>query len=153
MKAFFFSTIAAGRGCLSRGRRSTQGVLDELRRAWPPLGPRLPFVCGRCSTQSRLDKLLLRVAAAGAAAAFRVAGAVHRASWRGRIARVRRCFCAAVATHHSPFITHHVAHLIHHLHSSRLTYHSHSSVTTSHISLIIHHSSLHHISLPLITVS
>ena len=111
------------------------------------------LLCGRCSTQSRLDKLLLRVAAAGAAAAFRVAGAVHRASWRGCIARVRRCFRAAVATHHSPFITHHVAHLIHHLHSSRLTYHSHSSVTTSHISLIIHHSSLHHISLPLITVS
>ena len=27
-----------GRGCLSHGRRSTQSVLDQLRRAWPPLG-------------------------------------------------------------------------------------------------------------------
>ena len=83
MKAFFFSTIPAGRGCLSRGRRSTQGVLDELRRVWPPLGPRLPFVwqvqyagppgqaaaagcrrwgrgclsCGRRSAESLLDEL------------------------------------------------------------------------------------------------
>ena len=83
MKAFFFSKIAAGRGCLSRGRRSTQGVLDELRRVWPPLGPRLPFVwqvqyagppgqaaaagcrrwgrgclsCGRRSAESLLDEL------------------------------------------------------------------------------------------------
>ena len=27
-----------GRGCLSRGRRSTQSLQDKLRRAWPPLG-------------------------------------------------------------------------------------------------------------------
>ena len=31
-----------GRG-LSCGRRSTQSLLEELRRAWPPLGPRLAF--------------------------------------------------------------------------------------------------------------
>jgi len=30
--------------CLSRGRRSAQTVLEELRRAWAPLGPRVPFV-------------------------------------------------------------------------------------------------------------
>ena len=28
---------------ISRGRRSTQSLLEELRRAWSPLGPRLPF--------------------------------------------------------------------------------------------------------------
>ena len=32
-----------GRGYLSRGRRRTQSLLEELRRAWSPLGPRLPF--------------------------------------------------------------------------------------------------------------
>ena len=32
-----------GRGCLSHGKRSTQSLLEELRRAWAPLGPRLPF--------------------------------------------------------------------------------------------------------------
>ena len=61
-----------GRGCLSRGRRSTQSLLDELRRlplAWQAQYTEPP---GRAAA---------RVAAAGAAAAFGVAGAVHRASW------------------------------------------------------------------------
>jgi len=33
-----------GRGCLLCGRRSTQSLLEELRRVWAPLVPRLPFV-------------------------------------------------------------------------------------------------------------
>ena len=33
-----------GRACLSCGKRSTQSLLEELRCAWPMLGPRLPFV-------------------------------------------------------------------------------------------------------------
>ena len=33
-----------GRGWLSCGRRTTQSLLEELRRARPPLGPRLAFV-------------------------------------------------------------------------------------------------------------
>ena len=105
-----------GRGCLSRGRRSTQSLLDELPRVWPPLEPRLPFAWQVQYTQlpggaaarvaaagPRLPlawqaqytkppgRAAARVAAAGAAAAFRVAGAVHRASWRSCGARGRRC--------------------------------------------------------------
>ena len=68
-------------GCVSRGRRSTQSLLEELRRAWPPLG-RGCLSRGRCSTQSFL-------------AAFRVAGAVHRASWTSCGARGRRWAAAA----------------------------------------------------------
>ena len=63
-------------GCASRGRRSTQSLLAELRRAWPPLG-RGSLSRGRRSTQSFL-------------AAFRVAGALHTASWRSCGARGRR---------------------------------------------------------------
>ena len=55
-----------GRGCLSCGKRSTQSLLEEMRRAWPQW----------------------------AAAAFRVAGAVHRASRRSCGAR-GRCWAAA----------------------------------------------------------
>ena len=40
-----------GRGYLSRGRRRTQSLLDELRRSWPPLG-RGYLSRGRRSTQS-----------------------------------------------------------------------------------------------------
>ena len=67
--------------CLSRGRRSTQSLLEELRRAWSPLGPRLPFAWQAQFTEPP-GRAAARVVAAGAAAAFRVAGAVHRASWR-----------------------------------------------------------------------
>ena len=68
-----------GRGCLWLGRRSTQSLLDELRRAWPPLGPRLPLAWQAQYTEPP-GRAAARVAAAGAAAAFCVAGAVHRAS-------------------------------------------------------------------------
>ena len=76
-------------------RRSTQSLLDELRRAWPPLGvaaagPRLPFAW-QAQAAFRVAGAVHRPPgrAAGArggrwgpAAAFRVAGtAVHRASW------------------------------------------------------------------------
>ena len=75
-----------GRGCLWRGRRSTQSLLDELR---PPLGPRLPLAWQAQYTEPP-GRAAARVAAAGAAAAFRVSGAVHRASWRSCGARGRR---------------------------------------------------------------
>ena len=68
-----------GRGCLWRGRRSTQSLLEELRRAWAPLGPRLPFAWQAQYTEPP-GGAAARVGAAGAAAAFCVAGAVHRAS-------------------------------------------------------------------------
>ena len=58
----------------SRGRRSTQSLLEELRRAWAPLGRGWLRVAG--STGSFL-------------AAFRVAGAVQGASWRSCGARAR----------------------------------------------------------------
>ena len=76
-----------GRGCLS-GRRSTQSLLDELRRAWPLLGPRLPLAWQAQNTEPP-GRAAARVAAAGAAAAFGVAGAVHRASWTSCGARGR----------------------------------------------------------------
>ena len=47
----------------------TQSLLEELRCAWAPLGPRLPFVWQAQYTEPP----------GGAAAAFCVAGAVHRA--------------------------------------------------------------------------
>ena len=78
-----------GRGCLWHGRRSTQSLLDELRRAWPPLGPRLPFAW-QAQYTGPPGGVAARVAAAGAAAAFGVAGAVHRASWTSCGARGRR---------------------------------------------------------------
>ena len=55
-------------GCLLRGRRSTQSLLVQLRHAW---------------------------AQPSGAAAFRVAGAVHRASWSSCGARGRRWATAA----------------------------------------------------------
>ena len=71
----------------------------------------------------------VRVGAAGAAAAFCVAGAVHRAAWRSS---------------HSPLIT---------SHSSLLTYHI--SLITSHLpfSHLTHHFSQHHFSLPIFHIS
>ena len=74
-------------GCLSGGRRSTQSVLEELRRAWPAVGPRLLFAWQAQYTE-RPGGAAARVAAAGAAAAFRVAGAVHRGP--GCLSRGRR---------------------------------------------------------------
>ena len=76
-------------GCLWRGRRSTQSLLEELRRAWAPLGPRLPFAWQAQYTEPPAGAAA-RVGAAGAAAAFCVAGAVHRASWRSCGARGHR---------------------------------------------------------------
>ena len=80
---------AVQRACLLRGRRSTQSLLAELRRAWPPLGPRLPLAWQAQYTEPP-GRAAARVAAAGAAAAFGVAGAVHRASWTSCGARGRR---------------------------------------------------------------
>jgi len=114
-----------GRGCLLCGRCRTQSLLDELLRAWPPLG-RGCLSCGRRSTQSLLQQLrrawlplgrgclsLFRRSIASwrscgargrrwAAAAFRLAGAAHRASWSNCGARGRRWAAAAFhTTHHS----------------------------------------------------
>ena len=66
-------------GCLSRGRRSTQSLLEELRRAWAPLG-RGWLLCGRRSTQSLLKQLRRAWAPLGRGW-LHVAGAVQRASW------------------------------------------------------------------------
>ena len=102
-------------GCLSRGRRSTQSVLAELRCAWAPLGRGWLRVAGAVQTASwlpfawqaqysqRPGGAAARVGAAGPRlasrgrrstdsflAAFRVAGAVLTASWRSCGARGRR---------------------------------------------------------------
>ena len=173
-KASWRSCGARGRRCLSCGRRSAQSLLDELRRAWPPLGPRLPFACteppgraaarvaaagaaaafrvGRRSNTEPPGRAAARVAVVGAAAAFRVAGAVHRASWTSCGARGRRwgrgCFRVAGATYHSPLITHHLSHLTHHFSLTIFT--AHSPLITCHSSFTTHHYTSHS---PLITVS
>ena len=102
-------------GCLSRGRRSTQSLLKELRRAWAPLGRGWLHVAGAVQRASWLpfawqaqytespEGAAACVGAAGPRlasrgrrstesflAAFCVAGAVHRASWRSCGARGRR---------------------------------------------------------------
>ena len=99
----------------SRGRRSTQSLLEELRRAWAPLGRGwlrvaravqraswLPFAWQAQYTEppggaaARMGAAGPRLASRGTRstesflAAFRVAGAVHRASWRSCGARGRR---------------------------------------------------------------
>ena len=80
-------TEPAGRAAarLSHGRRNTQSLLEELRRAWSPLG-RGCLSHGRRNTQSLLEELRR---------ASRVAGAVHRTSWRSCSARGRRWAAAA----------------------------------------------------------
>ena len=127
-----------GRGCLS---------LDEL-----PLGPRLPFARQAQYTEPP-GRAAARVAAAGAAAAFRVAGTVHRASWTSCGAHGRRwgrgCFRVAGAAYHSPLITHHSSHLTHHFSLTILT--AHSPLITCPSSFTTHHYTTSHS--PLITVS
>ena len=78
-----------GRGWLSCGRRSTQSLLEELRRAWSPLGPRLAAVWQAQHTEP-FRGAAAHMVAAWAAAASRVAGAVHRAFWRSCRTRGRR---------------------------------------------------------------
>ena len=100
------------------GRRTTQSILEELRRAWLPLGPRLPFVWQAQYTEHP-GGAAARVAAAWAAAAVRVAGALHRASWRSCGARGRllgRGWLSHTIFHtqlcHTPSLTHHLSHTI-----------------------------------------
>ena len=157
-----------GPGCLSRCRRSTQSLLEELRRPWSPLGPRLPLAWQAqyteppggaaarvvaaeaaaafhvAGTQSLLEELRGAWSPLhGAAVAFRVAGAVHRASWRSCGARGRRWGrgCLSRGRRSTPLIT---------CHSSLLTYHCHHScqasltapLLTPHLSHLTHHFSL-----------
>ena len=137
------------RGCLSRGKRSTQSLLDELRRVWLP---------------------------AGAAAAFRGAGAVHRASWascgargcrwgrgclsRGRrstqslgraAARVAAAGAAAAFAWQGPLIIHPSSRTTYHI--SLITSHLPFSQLTHHLSHVTHHSPLITTPHPLVTVS
>ena len=146
-----------GRGCLWRGRCSTQSLLEELRRAWAPLGPRLPL-----AWQAQYTEPPGGAAARVGAAAFRMAGAVHRASWRSCGCLLRgRCSTQSLleelrrawaplgprlpcdgrrSTHHNT--THH--NLSHtnssQLHFSHLTHHS---STAHHNSSQLHFSQVH----------
>ena len=115
-----------GRDCLLCGRRSTQSLLEELRRVWAPLGAAAALCVAGAVHRAFYRGAAARVASAGAAAAFCVAGAVHRASWRSCGARGRcwaaAAFCVAVRqslldelrrdhlSHH--FVTHHLSHTI-----------------------------------------
>ena len=80
---------ARGRRCGRGGRRSTQSLQVELRRAWLSLGPQLPFAWQAQCTEPP-SGAAARVVAAGAAVAFCVAAAVHRASKSSCGARGRR---------------------------------------------------------------
>ena len=92
-RAFWRSCGARGRrlarGWLSCGTRSTQSLLEELRRAWSPPGPRLAFVWQAQHTEPSGGGAA-RVVATWPAAGFRVAGAAHRAFWRSCGVRGRR---------------------------------------------------------------
>ena len=128
----------------------TQSLLEELRRAWPPLA-RGCLSCGRRSTQSFLAELLR--AWPPPAAGFRVAGAVHRASWtscwaRGGLSCGRRSTteppgeaAARVAVTHTIF---HPPSCHTHTHTHHL---SHPIFRTTLLDTIFHTSSLtHHLS-------
>ena len=156
-----------GRGWLSCGRCSTQSLLKELRRAWPPLGPRLAFVWQAQYTEPS-GGAVARVAAAWAAAGFRVAGAVHRAFWRSCGAHGRRLgrgwlSCGSTQSllsdttlspttlwhtifhttlsHH--FVTHHLSHIIFHTTLSHTLFHT-PSLTHHLLHTIFHTPSLTH---------
>ena len=137
-----------GRGCLSRGRRSTQSLLEELRRAWSPLGPRLPFCgargrrwgrgClsrGRRSTQSLLEEL--------------------RRAWSPLGPRLPFAWQAQYTTYRMSLITSHLP--LSPLMSS-ITHRStsHPPLITSHPSLLTyhcHHSCQASLTAPLLTIS
>ena len=113
----------------SRGRRSTQSLLDELRRAWPPLG-RGCLSCGRRSTQSLLDKLRRAWPLLG-----RGCLSCGRRSTQSFLEQLRRAWPPlgrGFLSYHSSQL-----HLSHHNFSSQL-------ITTSHIPT--HHSSTSHTS-------
>ena len=168
MKAFFFSKIAAGRGCLSRGRRSTQGVLDELRRAWPPLGPRLPFVwqvqyteppgqaaaagCRRwgrgCLSRGRRSAQSLLEGLHRACPPLLSRGSCHSSFTLHHAPRSTSHSSLAFITSHVPFsqLSHHFSHLTHHsplITTSHLTPTYHCLMTPYHIPTHHHSSQLH----------
>ena len=141
MAADHFAYVA--RGCLSCGRRSTQSLLEELPRAWPPLA-RGCLSCGRCSKETLVEELrrawpplargclscgrrstqsLLYEPPAGPRLPFVWhAGTVHRASWlpfvwQAQYTELPGQAAARVAT---------------------------AGLRMPFVSLITHHSSLHH---------
>ena len=142
-----------------RGRRRTQSLLEELRRARSPLGPRLPFAWqaqyteppgrGRRSTQSLLEELRRAWSPLGPRLPF---------SWQAQYTER-----LIITTHHRP--TYHIT--TSHHHSSQLItpYHipshhsstSHTSLITAPLLITTHHSSTsdrstsHHNSSQLIT--
>ena len=133
-----------GRGCLWRGRRSTQGLLDELRRAWPPLGPRLPLAWQAQYTEPP-GRAAARVAAAGAAAAFGVAGAVHRASTLTHYLSHTNLSHTIFQT---PSLTHQLWHTIFHTTLSHTIFHTqlcHTPSCTNHfVTHYLSHTTLSH---------
>jgi len=133
---------------LSRSRRSTQSLVEELRRAWSPLGPRLPFAWQAQYTEPP-GGAAARVVAAGAAAGFRVAGAVRRAS-----IFLTRSFSHHFVTHHfdtpsvtplchTPSFTHHF--VTHHLSHTTLS-HTIFHTPLCHTPSFTHHFVTHHLS-------
>ena len=112
-----------GRGWLSCGRRIAQSLLEELRRAWPPLGPRLAFVWQAYCTEFS-GGTAARVAAAPAAPGFHAASAIYNASLP-----TPRCDTSYFITHHLShhFVTHYLSHTI----LSHTIFHTHNFVTPS----------------------
>ena len=104
-----------GRGCLSCGRRSTQSLLVELRRAWALLG-RGCLSCGRRSTQSLLVELRRVWAPLGRGCLL-----CGRRSTQSLLVELRRAWAPLGRGCHTPsfthsFVTHHLSHTIFHTH-------------------------------------
>ena len=78
-----------GRGCVLCSRRSTQSLLQELRRGLAPQWPRL-LVAWQAQYKEPPEGAAARIGAAVAAAACCVAGAVRRACYRSCGADWRR---------------------------------------------------------------
>ena len=148
---------AAAAGCLSCGRRSTQSLQEELGRAWPPLG-RGCLLCGRRSTQSLQEELASWTRLASwtscgargrrwAAATFRVAGAVRRAS-TSSLTHYLSHTNLSHTIFQTPSLTHQLWHTIFHTTLSHTIFHTqlcHTPSCTNHfVTHYLSHTALSH---------
>ena len=137
-----------GRDCLLCGRRSTQSLLEELRRVWAPLGPRLPCVWQAQYTELSIEELRRAWLPLGprlpfvwqaqcteppGGAAARVAAAGPRLPFVWQYDRACWTSCGAIIFHttlshtifRTPSLTHHLAHTIFDTHLLHFIFHAH----------------------------
>ena len=142
---------AAAAGCLSCGRRSTQSLQEELGRAWPPLGSGC-LLCGRRTTQSLQEELASWTSCGArgrrwAAATFRVAGAVRRAS-TSSLTHYLSHTNLSHTIFQTPSLTHQLWHTIFHTTLSHTIFHTqlcHTPSCTNHfVTHYLSHTALSH---------